>query len=261
MDDLVIGTLQERRIDGHYRAQPAGGKPRGEGNGRLLGHPDIEIAIRETLRERPEASSVAHGGGDGDDPLVLLREAGEGFAEGVREGVAAGGLEIWRRLRGEPLRIATVAGAVALAGYGVLLTVSLYNYYFSPRFGKEQWREAVALVDSRATSSDLILLDPDYLRHGFNYYGRRSIATLPLTDPLLERTLSRDPEMMARLRQHDRIWLVRSHYQDDRLLNLLRETLAQQDRFVFPKGKGIEIHQFAVTALSNPQKLGPGQPH
>lgn len=161
-------------------------------------------------------------------------------------GVAAASWEIWRRARSRPLRLPALAGLIALAGYSALLLLSLYNYYFAPRFGKEQWRQAVALLDARTRPSDLILFEPDYLRHGYNYYRRCPVAYLPLTDPLLEQTLAGDPQILARLRGHDRVWLVRSHYRSDRLLQLLRRMGDEQERFFFPRAREIEIYRFTM---------------
>ena len=46
MNDLVVGALQKGRIDADDRTHPCGGKPGGEGDGMLLGDPDVEEAVR-----------------------------------------------------------------------------------------------------------------------------------------------------------------------------------------------------------------------
>jgi hypothetical protein len=49
--DLVVGALQERRIDGHERLEAFGGEPGGEGHPMLLGNADIEAAMGKFLGE------------------------------------------------------------------------------------------------------------------------------------------------------------------------------------------------------------------
>ncbi len=71
--DLIVGALQERRIDGGERLQALGRQTGGERDGVLLGDADIEGALGELLAEEIEAGAVGHGRGDGDDLVVLLR--------------------------------------------------------------------------------------------------------------------------------------------------------------------------------------------
>ena len=73
MHDLVVGALQEGRIDGAERLDAFGRQSRGEGDAMLLGDADIEGALGEALGEHVEARARRHGGGDRDDALVLLR--------------------------------------------------------------------------------------------------------------------------------------------------------------------------------------------
>ena len=72
MHHLVIGALQEGRIDGAEGLHAFGGQAGGEGHAMLLGDADIEGALREGLLEQVDAGARRHGGGDGDDALVLL---------------------------------------------------------------------------------------------------------------------------------------------------------------------------------------------
>ena len=53
--DLVVGALQEGRIDGGERLQAFGGQAGGEGHRMLLGDADIEAALRERLRRTGRA--------------------------------------------------------------------------------------------------------------------------------------------------------------------------------------------------------------
>ena len=47
VDDLIIGPLQEGRIDRREGFQAIGGLPGGKGHGMLLGNADIKTAARE----------------------------------------------------------------------------------------------------------------------------------------------------------------------------------------------------------------------
>ncbi len=67
----------------------------------------------------------------------------------------------WRREHGSDWRSDVALSAVGL--YSVLLLVSLYNYYFTPRFGREQWREAVAYIESQDSGKTVIVFDASWL--------------------------------------------------------------------------------------------------
>ena len=69
---LVVAALQEGRIDGGERLHAVGGQAGGEGHRVLLGDADVEGAVREALGEQVEAGARRHGGGDGDDLVVVL---------------------------------------------------------------------------------------------------------------------------------------------------------------------------------------------
>ncbi len=65
--DLVVGALQEGRVDGGERLVAFGGEPGGEGHRVLLGDADIEAAVGEFLGEQVETGARGHGRRDGDD--------------------------------------------------------------------------------------------------------------------------------------------------------------------------------------------------
>ncbi len=71
--DLVVGALQEGRIDGGERLEAFGGEPGGEGHRVLLGDADVEAALGEDLGEAVEPGAGRHGRGDGDDLVVGAR--------------------------------------------------------------------------------------------------------------------------------------------------------------------------------------------
>ena len=57
VDDLVVGALQEGRIDGAERPVALRGEAGGECHRMLLGDADVEHAVREFLRELVEAGA------------------------------------------------------------------------------------------------------------------------------------------------------------------------------------------------------------
>ena len=73
MHDLVVGALQEGRIDRAERLVAFGREAGGERHRVLLGDADVEGALRERLVEQVEAGAGRHRRGDGDDLVVLAR--------------------------------------------------------------------------------------------------------------------------------------------------------------------------------------------
>ena len=72
MHDLVIGPLQEGGIDRAERLEAFGREARGKSHGMLFGNADIKHPLGKLLGEFVKAGSRRHGGGDGDDLLVLF---------------------------------------------------------------------------------------------------------------------------------------------------------------------------------------------
>ena len=91
---LVVGALQEGRIDGRERLEAFRGQARGEGHAVLLGDADVEGALGELLGEQVEPGARRHGCGDGNDLVVLARLLDQALGEhlGVGRRVRLGGL-------------------------------------------------------------------------------------------------------------------------------------------------------------------------
>ena len=73
MHDLIVGALQEGRVDRGEGLEPFGGKAGREGDGVLLGDADVEAAVRKFLFEQVEPGARWHRCGDGNDLVVLAR--------------------------------------------------------------------------------------------------------------------------------------------------------------------------------------------
>ena len=90
MNQLVVGALQEGRIDRHHRLEPLAGKPCGKGHRMLLGDADIMVALRKTAFELDHAGTLAHRRRDADQALVLLGHVAQPLPENLGEGRLAG---------------------------------------------------------------------------------------------------------------------------------------------------------------------------
>jgi hypothetical protein len=78
---------------------------------------------------------------------------------------------------------------------------------------REAWREAAALIESRAGPNDAVLVEPDYVAPALTRYLR---ASLPVYYPFTER-LDDPAEVGAPLqglREYDAVWLVQSHHEE-----------------------------------------------
>lgn len=144
----------------------------------------------------------------------------------------------------------TRLGWAAIATYGILLGISLYHYYFVPRYGKETWRDAIAYIDASASpdGKDLVMLDPDYLTSCYNYYQKRHLPYLNLTIDVSQSMAASPQEVQRRVRGYHKIWLVRSHVESPYALEGLRAALHETSYRKFPRSNGIEIYSFEAGA-------------
>ena len=83
---LIVGALQERRVDRGKWLEAFGRKSCGEGDAVLLGDADIEGPVGKLFLEQIDAGARRHGGRDGDDLVVLARLFDQAFAIDLLEG-------------------------------------------------------------------------------------------------------------------------------------------------------------------------------
>ena len=96
MHHLVVGPLQEGRIDGNHRLQAVTGHARGNGDTVLLGDGHVKIPLRVLLLEAHQAGPLAHGRGHRHQALIPRRHV----AHPVAEYLAVGRFGRLRRFRG-----------------------------------------------------------------------------------------------------------------------------------------------------------------
>lgn len=145
-------------------------------------------------------------------------------------GLRGWGGKLWRWLAG--------------AGVGVVFGLSLHSYYFSADYGKEQWREAVAYIETQGQPADLVLFDANYVRWNFDYYVRRSFPEYGLPD-------SQDgvpDRVLATVKGRDRIWLVRAHQPSEFWTSWLMTRYHLVNEKIFPLQTGIRIYKFEPLA-------------
>lgn len=160
--------------------------------------------------------------------------------------MAAGCWEILRRREKPATPFSVRLGIGAIGAYCLLLLISLGNYYFNPRYGKEEWRQATAYIENASSHDgrDLVAYDPEYLHWCYDYYGKRSLPEWPMDAGSLKEVINSPEQFAKHIRGYRTVWLVRSHYLNDDILNLFRKYLPQVSCREFPKGKGIEVYAF-----------------
>jgi mannosyltransferase len=139
------------------------------------------------------------------------------------------------------------AGLGAIAAYALLLAVSLQHYYFNPRFGKEEWREAIAYLEGAASPRDWIILDPDYLHSCYDYYQKRGLPYWAVTGQISSDVAASPAAISGRAAGHGRVWLVTAHYDNGIVQHTLENLFPERSRRDYSKGHGIEVQSFAVS--------------
>jgi mannosyltransferase len=141
------------------------------------------------------------------------------------------------------MRVPVVLGALLAVA---VTFASLANYHwgmFGQRFGKEQWREVVVRVERRAQKQDLVVFDRGYIGRAYDYYAKREdVARLRLRDAAEDAASPEWAAALTQIKTHERVWLVRSHFDDDDVLGRLLTLFEQTNHKHFPKAKGIDVY-------------------
>jgi hypothetical protein len=83
MNNLIIGALQEGRINRAKGAHPLCRQPRREGHGMLLGNADVERAVGVGFGKFVDAGAARHRRRDRDNARIGFGDFGKCFAEDV----------------------------------------------------------------------------------------------------------------------------------------------------------------------------------
>jgi mannosyltransferase len=91
-------------------------------------------------------------------------------------------------------------GIIAIALFAFINAKCLYDYYFSPEFGKAQWRDVARYVQKHSVKDDIIVLYSGFIIDSFLYYYRG------------EAKLRRAEDLRpAELANSERLWLIVAH--------------------------------------------------
>ncbi len=124
-----------------------------------------------------------------------------------------------------------------------LILLSLANYFFNPRFGKEQWREVVGELEPKIGDDDLVVLDQDFLLPAYNYYSTKSVAIIQLTPEARDKNGTAWKQIAAQLDARQSFWLIRSHFSDDLFLERIGSSFQIRDEHWYRKDKGIWVYR------------------
>ncbi|MNV13154.1 hypothetical protein D3C71_1037850 [compost metagenome] len=126
MDQLVVGALEEGRVDRHHRLDAVAGHAGGQGHRVLLGDGHVEVALGVFLAETHQARAFAHRRGDAQQPGF----GGGGIAQPVAEDIGIGGL-LGAALGDQALvRVERAHGVIAdLVAFGALVALALGGHH------------------------------------------------------------------------------------------------------------------------------------
>jgi 4-amino-4-deoxy-L-arabinose transferase-like glycosyltransferase len=150
-----------------------------------------------------------------------------------------------RTMLGGPGR-ARRLGVACVALYGLITVKCLYDYYFSPSFGKEQWADVAEYIRDHADRAEMIVVHSGFAANSLQYYyPDTTIGQLRRSDEVTPDTLAGLP----------RYWLVIAHSTDEaeyrRGLARTHNTVSEE---FFPLETGIRV--LLLEHRSNP--LGSG---
>jgi uncharacterized membrane protein len=127
------------------------------------------------------------------------------------------------------------AGIAAIALFALINAKCLYDYYFSPDFGKAQWREVAGYVQKNSVKDDIIVLNSGFIIDSFLYYYRG------------EAKLRRAEDLRpADLANSERLWLVVAHANDgESYWRGMAKIRRLETNKLFPLDTGIRVLLFS----------------
>ncbi|CAG0995647.1 MAG: glycosyltransferase family 39 protein [Candidatus Methanoperedens sp.] len=126
--------------------------------------------------------------------------------------------------------------------------VGVWGYY--NEINKEQWRDLVNYVDTKAQKGDLLLFNDGYIQeNGFDYYSKRiDLVKKPFPVIIYNFSSVVDEKNMKELKSvvndYNRVWLIKRSSSSDRK-GLIRKTLEESYIMSYSKNYvGIEVYLF-----------------
>ena len=171
VDELVVGALQEGRIDCHHGLQALAGQARGKGHGVLFGNTHVEVTIGEAALELDHARALAHGRRDAHQTWVGLCHVAQPVAEHLREGGFGRGAGFDQADRRVELARAVVGHRVGLGEFVALAFFRDHVQKLRTRTLIEQLHDVFQRGDERV---QVVAIDgPDVIEAKFLEQGGR----------------------------------------------------------------------------------------
>lgn len=141
-----------------------------------------------------------------------------------------------RNLRYRHLRLIVVIILVV-----AVLGSSLPGYYATEH--KTQWDETAAHVEENAEAGDLVLVSESYTQTPFLHYFEREDVTVEPVDSSIS-----DDELRATIDNHDRVWVVLSHLDEEerqRITGVMEESHERvEDESYGGTTSGLELYYY-----------------
>ena len=133
------------------------------------------------------------------------------------------------------------------------LLVAVFNFgslahHFNDTFGFTQWREASRFVQSRVSSNDLVVVNPDYCLGVFQYYFKDSAQVLAL-NPKVESVVAFVQQLYKKgggLRDKS-FWLIESGNLPSLKGAFLALGLEVREEIIFPLENGVRVFHLRLT--------------
>ena len=127
--------------------------------------------------------------------------------------------------------------ATALSGIG------LHKYYTT--IEKEQWREAVAFVETEIQQTDVVVLSQEFLSMAVNHYSIERIDTEGVTTG---EELERLAEFAAEGKS--RMWFIQNEWTSAQKLENIIQSLGTDSILIYQEFEKVKVYLFDLTEIS-----------
>jgi mannosyltransferase len=140
----------------------------------------------------------------------------------------------------------TVLSIFCAISISIIFSYSLYNYYFSDSYGKEQWRESAKYIESNISQRDILLFDASFTQLSFDYYYKGKHPRYGLKNYTHEEY----SKVLTLTKCYEQIWLILSHHISPYWREVLSESYQLVNLRIFPLETGIFIYQYSNVPTS-----------